>query len=373
MGISKISKTTLSQLPEAVDTPISRLVHHGFDDSLTRALRESLKQSFPLAAMLKDLPHVRPLLDNELFDVKGSRRIFADTDATQNAAVLFRKSIEDAAKESRSISESLRTAFAGFEQVKLPEMPDFRLYAFEQLTATLLTQQESIAKMFARNDLATNALRSLAEQMARNLTVAKLDLGSTLRVSVDDALPRLVAAGPHNQDGPQSVRKVASDSISIPDSAITQVARFDAASLPVSERQSLNEWFGQLPLWMQIIVVLVAMPLLQELWGVAVEVARDRLLTAKSVAEQQQIVIQIDNEYGGDALTSLRCVRASVLTVRDGPSKSSVAIGAIHRDQAVEVLEQRSGYSLVRYRTDRELHTLTQGWVATSYLSRFVC
>lgn len=125
------------------------------------------------------------------------------------------------------------------------------------------------------------------------------------------------------------------------------------------------------PEYVQYIVYILLFFLLQPLIEGYFHALWERWMNSGSHEARTQIAIEIQQNFGPDRLTPLRCVKRAI-DVREGPSTTSRVTGRLSADQPVEVLEKHGPFSRIRYRdvTDGEIR---EGWAASGFLLKSKC
>lgn len=135
-----------------------------------------------------------------------------------------------------------------------------------------------------------------------------------------------------------------------------------------------ESWLSKQPVAVQIIVGMLFALLLMPVWQKYLDHKWEQFVRSDQKPELQAQLLEEIHEVLGDRESPLRCVstRGSGLNVRGEPDKDAPVVGRLAPGQAVEVVETRGAWSLVRY-AERPSENLRQGWAASGYLRKVAC
>jgi hypothetical protein len=269
------------------------------------------------------------------------------------------------AKIQSSMPDSIAARLAKMQS----SMPDSIVARLAKMQSSM---PDSIERYLKNNEGAVNAFLRLLESgtAERALKAFAIDFpsiavaGDTTRV-----LREMKGVGDVHEDQDRVVSSgatVAPIADGISDPAITPIARSDSNDQlwPVS-------WLLRQPVQYQIILVMLIW-----LWHHTADVYLDERVKhwigADQLEHRQEIHYEITQNFGTDAARRFRCVNATALKIRSTPDVKGTAVDLLSRGTAVEVLETRASWTLIRYRAAQPAET-REGWGASRYISLDVC
>lgn len=174
-------------------------------------------------------------------------------------------------------------------------------------------------------------------------------------------------------DWPDSITVNDDDSITVDESiigsievrqAITQVADAVTRQHQKKVKEQLAELVEQskkqLSPTLQAILIPLIFILLSAFLNPAIEFVVQQLLPDDTQAHK-------DVTKQTPPMESFRLVKRKVLAVRGNPSSKARALGQLHTDQVVVVIEERDGWTLVSW-SDKDNGLSLQGWVLSKHL-----
>jgi Bacterial SH3 domain len=145
----------------------------------------------------------------------------------------------------------------------------------------------------------------------------------------------------------------------------------DVAHTNPVRRSAIELWWERLPIELKVFFLV----LLFILKSMSEEIIHEHVkgwTGAHSQAEKQVAYNYITQNFGEDTAWRLRCIRASMLKVRQEPAATGRILDSLPRGTPVEVLESQGSWSRIRYRALNS-SDIREGWAASGYLSFEIC
>jgi hypothetical protein len=145
----------------------------------------------------------------------------------------------------------------------------------------------------------------------------------------------------------------------------------DAARAEPIKRSPIELWWEHLPIELKLFFFVI----LFILKSMSEEIIHEQVkgwTGAHSREERQVVYGQITQNFGEDSAKHLRCIRASVLKVREEPNAAGAILDSLPRGTPVQVLESQGSWSRFRYRVPHS-SDIREGWAASGYLSFEIC
>lgn len=147
-----------------------------------------------------------------------------------------------------------------------------------------------------------------------------------------------------------------------------------AADAPHAEpikRPPIELWWERLPIELKFFFLVILFILKSMSEEIIHEHVKD-WTGAHSRQDKQVVYDHVTQNSGEETARRLRCIRASMLRVRQEASASGNTLDSLPRGTPVEVLESQGGWSRIRYRVPNS-SSIREGWAASGYLSFEIC